>query len=186
VAEFARHLGISARRLTNIERGVRAPSLNLLLQISEKFQKPIAYFLAGAYVDKPYCRLTRAGQIRSDARLPGRAAPGCFAQGLLTPLARGFDGRGMDPFLVRLRSRKERPIRLRRHRGQEFIYVLNGSIKLVIRDSRVGAREEILSPGDSCFLDASLPHKFVEWAINPYGPTQADLIAVFWPGWRRP
>ena len=45
-----------------------------------------------------------------------------------------------------------------------------------------GAEEktEVLYPGDSLYLDSSVPHLLRGRSRNPYATTNAELIAVFW------
>lgn len=58
----------------------------------------------------------------------------------------------MQPLLVSLDPTDEKP-HLMTHKGEEFNYVLEGSIALVFGD-----REIILNAGDSIYFNSSLPH----------------------------
>lgn len=70
-------------------------------------------------------------------------------------------------------------VTLHEHHGQEFIYVLDGEVELV---TRVGEEEivEPLRPGDSVFLESSVPHLLRGRSRNPYAETSAQVIVVFW------
>jgi transcriptional regulator with XRE-family HTH domain/quercetin dioxygenase-like cupin family protein len=187
-AEFAERVGISARRLKTIEEGRGSISLQLLLHICGTFRKPYEYFLANAAtIERPFASVQRAPQLK---RQPPEApmAHRCFVGATLKPLASGFPSRGMQPHLVTLgRARAARPSRP--HRGEEFIYVLHGAVKIETRAN--GKRfEETLFPGDSCFIDASFPHRFLEVEFHALARTGAQVIAVMWnpgpPGSRAP
>lgn len=186
-AEFARHLGLSTRRLMNIEQGRRAMPLKLLLQICHTFRKPPHYFLAGTVVERPLISVSRAADIRRAADAAGAQPPvdlGCF-DGSFTPLSPGFGNVGMESHLVRLRagaavsSGLGAPRPLVTHAGQEFVYVLHGTVKL--ETTRQGdAVQEVLAPGDSCLIDAAVPHRFSQASFTPYDTAGAELLAVFW------
>lgn len=179
-AEFARHLGLSTRRLMNIEQGRRPMPLKLLLQICHTFRKPPHYFLAGTVVERPLFAVSRAADIRLAAERGTRppADLGCF-DGTFTSLTPGFGNVGMEPYLVRLRAGETRERPLVTHAGQEFVYVLHGTVKLTT--TRPGeTTNEVLAPGDSCLIDAAVPHGFSQASFTPYDTAGAELLAVFW------
>ncbi|MGH9347102.1 MAG: helix-turn-helix domain-containing protein [Vicinamibacterales bacterium] len=183
VADFARHLGISVRRLAKIERGQRPASLKLLIHICRTFRKPLEYFIASSVVERPFYRVRRADEIRRESRRgrveSGRPGSQCFANGVFTALAHEFGHRGMHPYLVRLNDGEPRASPMVGHAGQEFVYVVKGAVSLLTEhDGR--AVTETLFPGDSCFVDASVPHRFAGGRFNPYDGSGAQAIAVFW------
>ena len=67
-------------------------------------------------------------------------------------LAFNYIGRQFDPMVVDLEP-MENPPELVVHGGQEFNYVLKGTVQLVI-----GSREFILEAGDSAFFNPMTPH----------------------------
>ncbi|MGH9160752.1 MAG: helix-turn-helix domain-containing protein, partial [Vicinamibacteraceae bacterium] len=180
--EFARHLDISVRRLANIERGHRPVSLGLLLRMCHTFRKPMEYFIASTVVERPFYGIRRAKQVREGSRRSAVDADqgfGCFGDARLEALANGPPDRGMRPHLVRLSRRGARPAPLSQHAGQEFVYVLKGAVGLMTeRDD--GRLRETLFPGDSCFIDSSVPHRFVNARFNPYDGSGAEALAVSW------
>ncbi|MEG1743158.1 MAG: cupin domain-containing protein, partial [Clostridia bacterium] len=60
--------------------------------------------------------------------------------------------RDKEPMLVTISPDEKKP-QLVSHSGQEFNYVISGKIRIVI-----GAKELILSDGDSVYFDPSVPH----------------------------
>lgn len=69
-------------------------------------------------------------------------------------LAAGFVQRKADPFIVTVDPKpEETPIHLNTHAGQEFNYVLEGTLLLNIDE-----KELILNQGDSIYFDSSKPH----------------------------
>lgn len=67
-------------------------------------------------------------------------------------LAFNYIGRDFDPMIVNLAPAEKAP-ELVTHTGQEFNYVLEGTVQLVI-----GGREFLLQPGDSAFFNPQTPH----------------------------
>lgn len=67
-------------------------------------------------------------------------------------LAFNYIGRTFDPMIVDLEPMEKGPD-LVVHAGQEFNYVLEGTVQLVI-----GGREFLLEAGDSAFFDPMTPH----------------------------
>ena len=67
-------------------------------------------------------------------------------------LAFNYIGRQFDPMVVDLEP-MENPPELVVHSGQEFNYVLKGTVQLVI-----GSREFLLEAGDSAFFNPMTPH----------------------------
>ena len=68
------------------------------------------------------------------------------------PLASNYIGRQFDPMVVDLEP-METPPELVVHGGQEFNYVIEGTVQLVI-----GSREFFLHAGDSAFFNPQTPH----------------------------
>lgn len=69
-------------------------------------------------------------------------------------LAFNFANKMAEPFIVSVE--KDAPDAVKQahsHEGQEFDYVLEGILKIVL-----GGNELLLAPGDSVYYDSSLPH----------------------------
>lgn len=68
-------------------------------------------------------------------------------------LAANFMNRKADPYFVIVEPKEDPEISLNSHPGQEFNYVIEGLLKIVI-----GNNELILNPGDSVYFDSAIPH----------------------------
>lgn len=69
-------------------------------------------------------------------------------------LAYNFAQKKAEPFLVTIEpDRLNTPIDFNSHRGQEFNYVIEGSLKIIIND-----KELFLNEGDSIFFNSELNH----------------------------
>lgn len=86
-------------------------------------------------------------------------------------LASTFAGRLSEPFLVTVpydKDAEDKPITLSTHIGEEFDYVLRGSLKV-----QVGTHTEVLHAGDSVYYDSSQPHGMIAVGGEP-----CEFIAV--------
>jgi transcriptional regulator with XRE-family HTH domain len=179
-SDFAQSLGIGVRQLKELELGRRPLALDLLLRVCRELRKPPEYFLASTLVDRPFSYVLRASALASQPvqkRRVGDASRDPL--GAFKPLAQGFGNRGMYPYYVKLRPSQEAVPTLYENHGQEFAYVLNGEVTLHTLDE--GSRiTERLSAGDSCFLDSTVPHRFVGVELSPYEQSGAEVINVFW------
>jgi transcriptional regulator with XRE-family HTH domain/uncharacterized cupin superfamily protein len=183
--DFARELDISVRRLADVERGRRPVSIDLLLRACQRFRKPLEYFLSRTIVDPPFYFIQRAstiGQLPVQTRR--RLVDKGWAHTQFRSLAAGFSPRGMYPYYVKTHYVKTRDpgpddITLHEHHGQEFVYVLSGEVTLitVLDGKRVC---ETLTAGETCFLDSTVPHRFVGEGLSLYDDSSAELIDVYW------
>jgi transcriptional regulator with XRE-family HTH domain len=178
VTPCARHLGMSARRLVAIERGRKAVSVDSLLEMCHAFGKPVEYFLQGSLDVTPHYDLHRGLDLQhaTPKQRGARRRWPCVAAPRVVPLTT-LSGRRMTPALLRIAPGVVRP--LVRHAGQDFFYVLKGSVRVT---GQFGEREEvtILSAGESCFLDGSIPHAFEQTQVTPYESGEANVLAVSW------
>lgn len=176
IGQFARLLGTSPRRLSEIERGQKSVSVQFLLNVCHRCGKPLEHFLGGSVAPRPYCEVHRAGADRGGTAYQDAAAPPCVEAVVAVPLITAMPERGMSPFLVKV-SDGVQPPRLGRHSGQEFLFVLKGSIQLTtVEGDRLHV--DTLAPGDACFLDANAPHAFAQVRLRSYDGAPAEAIVV--------
>lgn len=81
-------------------------------------------------------------------------------------LAGGKSDRRMEPFIVTLHpAASDEPST---HDGEEFIYVLEGEMEVIIEGAR-----DVLRPGDAIYYDATASH-----LVRAYGDRPARILAV--------
>lgn len=145
VKEMAATCNISEEKYLEYESGNTDIPIGVLQNISKKYHVGLTTLLFG---DEPKMKsffLTRAGQGPAVERTKAYK---------YHALAAGFVGRKADPFIVTVEpAREDKPIPLNSHNGQEFNYVLEGRMLLVL-----GAHELTLNEGDSLYFDGTLPH----------------------------
>jgi len=141
--ELARASGTSAAHLSRVESGGRQPSLDGLLRLaaglgvpfSELFEEPDAPG-PGTVVRGAEAPFYEGEGMRFQPLVPQAGPEGIAAVRVVFPADR------MDP-------------EHHEHDGQEWLYVLEGRLRLTL-----GAERTVLEPGDAAFFDARLPHGF--------------------------
>jgi transcriptional regulator with XRE-family HTH domain len=146
VAELARQAGLSAGMLSKIENGMTSPSLDTLKALSAALQVPVTAFFR-RYEEERDATFVKAGQGLNIERRGTRA--GHQYQLLGHSLRRAL---AVEPYLITLTAESD-VFPVFQHEGIEFIYMLEGEVGY-----RHGARTYVLSPGDSLFFDADVPH----------------------------
>lgn len=77
----------------------------------------------------------------------------------ITNLAPKFRDKIAEPYFVRYEysaAQQNKPIHLSTHSGQEFDFILSGSLKV-----QIGDHTEILHEGDSIYYNSSIPHGMI-------------------------
>ncbi|AQA10777.1 helix-turn-helix transcriptional regulator [Streptomyces samsunensis] len=136
LAELAATTGVSESTLSRLESGQRRPSLELLLPLARIYDVPLDD-LVGA---------PRTGDPRIHLK-PVRRFGMTFV-----PLSRRPGGVHAFKMIIPARPEPLEPTP-QTHEGFEWLYVLNGRLRLVI-----GERDLTLPPGEAAEFDTSLPH----------------------------
>ena len=91
---------------------------------------------------------------------------------LIRDLAPRFSGKLAEPYIVRYEYDEEqqhKPIHTDVHSGQEFDYILSGSLRV-----QIGSHTEVLNAGDSILYDSGTPHGMI--AVNGEACTFLALV----------
>jgi mannose-6-phosphate isomerase-like protein (cupin superfamily) len=160
VETCAQDLAIPLATYREYESGVTDIPVSFLYQVAQKFQVELSSILTG---EEPRLRIysvTRGGRgVKVERRKDYD----------YQSLAFNFIDKKMEPFLITVEPRPEAaPIPLNVHPGQEFQYLLEGTLKIV-----VGGHEVVLAAGDSIYFDSSHPH-----GIQAIGSAPAKSVAV--------
>ncbi|MFF3856233.1 helix-turn-helix domain-containing protein [Micromonospora sp. NPDC002575] len=138
LAELSAVTGISVSTLSRLESGARRPTLEQLLPLARAHGVTLDDLVDAPPTGDPRIHLrpvTRHGMIM----LPlTRRAGGIQAYKLVIPAGGGR--REPDP---------------KTHEGYEWLYVLNGRLRMVL-----GERDLVLSPGEAAEFDTRVPHWF--------------------------
>ncbi len=142
--EFAEICGVTVERYRELESGNTEIPISVMFCLGKKFNIDLNTFLSGEDSHHVSYFVTR----KDKGIVVDRLADYHFES-----LAYGFANRLADPFLVTVNPGEIPVIHPTTHPGQEFNYVLEGSVRVMVGDSSV-----ILNEGDSIYFDSSLPH----------------------------
>mgnify|MGYP000850963537 FL=1 len=144
VEEVASMLKISVDEYMGYESGEHDIPIGFLNEFADKFNVDLTELLTG---NSP--KLHRYALVRNGKGISvERRAPYQYHS-----LAYNFINKKADPFLVTVLPGNNSSVSMSSHPGQEFNYVLEGSLMIVIE-----GKELILNKGDSLYFDATLPH----------------------------
>lgn len=160
--QVAKLAGIDPVRLKAYEDGSAVAPIGAVIQLSRVLGSKMEGLLHGGGTASEHLTLCRAGDS-----FGGEAAgteQGYAYASLTRP---GTAGHMMEPFLLTFDPAVEQPVPIT-HDGQEFCYILEGSIELYY-----DGHTYRLDQGDSVYLDSSRPHTF-----HGLGRTVARMLAV--------
>jgi len=154
--ELASRSSLSKSYLSRLEEGERQPSLAAILSIATAFGLPLNELFGGSH-DSGNCGIVRAG---SD---PLRQGNGLYYR----PLLSGDRASNLQPIHVIVPADRTGD-ELYCHEGEEWMYVIKGSLSLILASARYE-----LSTGDAAHFDARLPHR-----LAALGGRDAEIILV--------
>jgi transcriptional regulator with XRE-family HTH domain len=150
ITDVAATTGISASTLSRLESGGRRPNLELLLPLARVYGVALDELVGAPQTGDPRVHI-RPVRRHGMTHIPlSRRAGGVQAFKLIIP-ARVEDP---DP---------------KTHEGYEWLYVLDGRLRLVLGD-----QDLVLTPGEAAEFDTHLPH----WMASA-GPGPAELLVLF-------
>lgn len=141
--EMADHLNVSLETYEDYENGKVDVPASILFEIANKLNVSMSLLLTGEEPRMHIFSVTRKGEgVEVERR----------KQYLYQNLAGKFVHKKAEPFIVTVEPKEEKPS-VYSHPGQEFDYVLEGTLKLYIHDNEI-----VLEEGDSIFFDSSYGH----------------------------
>ncbi|MET9699809.1 helix-turn-helix domain-containing protein [Streptomyces sp. NPDC006529] len=143
--------GISKSTLSRLESGQRRPSLELLLPLAEAYRVPLDDLVGAPEVGDPRVRLTPRSLPHGGTSVALSRGPGPLQAFKMVIADRGAEP---DP---------------RTHEGYEWLYVLEGRLRLVLAD-----HDLVLGPGEVAEFDTRLPHWFTSADGRP-----VELLSLF-------
>ncbi|GAA1307405.1 XRE family transcriptional regulator [Saccharothrix xinjiangensis] len=159
LADLSATTGVSESTLSRLEGGQRRATLELLLPLARAYDVPLDDLVGAPRTGDPRIHLKplrRFGMV-------------------LVPLSRRPGGTQAFKVVIPARPEPLEPTP-QRHRGFEWLYVLNGRLRLV-----VGERDLTLPPGEFAEFDTSSPH----WLGSADGGA-VELLVLFGPDGVRP
>jgi len=164
--DISSRTGIDVATLNRMESNEILPPLGQLIKLGKALDMKMGYFISPG-VDKPVT-VVRKGQGQAVARY-GKKKSQQFGY-TYESLAPEKADRMMEPFIVTLLPTDVEEFSA--HDGQEFIYVLEGDMKV-----RIGDRTETLHPGDAIYYDSNQPH-----LVKAATKAKTIILAVLYTG----
>jgi transcriptional regulator with XRE-family HTH domain len=163
--DVAQRTGFSESLISQIEAGEVLPPLGDLVKLARALEMKMGYFLAQGE-SKPYAVVRKTNRKPVSRYGSQKTIRYGYSYESLAPEKRE---RNMEPFLVTLEpTSADEPQST--HDGEEFIFVLDGEIEVLLGENR-----EVLSPEDSIYYDSSLPHR-----VRSHGERSARILAVLY------
>ncbi len=164
--DMAELTGYSSALLSQIENHMVSPPLGALIKIAKALEVKVGAFF-GDDPREPFA-LVRKDERKHVSRFASKegVSYGYSYESL------GFDkkGRHLEPFLVTLEPATLKSEKLSSHDGEEFIFVLEGEMEVILN-----RHKDVLYPGDSIYYDSTIPHK-----VQGHKEAPARILAVIW------
>jgi transcriptional regulator with XRE-family HTH domain len=142
--EMAEKLGRTGQDVIRFESGETEIPVGYLLDVSRLCKVDLTTLISGREPHLKSYALVRKGEGFSVDRRKDYD---------YKSLGYKFAGREMEPFFIRVPPKSGDEMNEVRHRGQEFIYMLEGRLEL-----RINGEPLILEPGDSLYFNSESPH----------------------------
>jgi transcriptional regulator with XRE-family HTH domain len=152
LADLSATTGISVSTLSRLESGQRRPTLELLLPLARAYGVQIDELIGAPPTGDPRIHLRPITRDRMTVVPLTRRPGGLQAYKLIIPASRH-------------RSTPE----LKTHEGYEWMYVLNGRLRLILAD-----RDLVLTPGEAAEFDTRVPHWFASADSTP-----VEILSLF-------
>ncbi|WP_329036891.1 helix-turn-helix domain-containing protein [Streptomyces sp. NBC_01725] len=154
LADLAAVTGVSESTLSRLESGLRRATLELLLPLARTYNVPLDDLVGAPRTGDPRIHLKpvrRFGMI-------------------FVPLSRRPGGTQAFKMIIPARPEPLEPTP-QTHEGFEWLYVLNGRLRLLL-----GERDVTMSPGEAAEFDTHVPH----WLGSADGGA-VELLILFGP-----
>lgn len=162
VEQMAEALEVSVDDYRKYEGGEVDMPISFLVKIGEVFHVDMTEMLTGEAPRLNVLSVTRAGKGQEINRKD---------QYVYKNLAYNFVHRKIEPLYVTVAPDVNKTLTPNSHDGQEFDYILSGTMHIVI-----GKHDVTLHPGDSVYYDSSAPH-----AMEAVGDEPVHFLAMVIP-----
>lgn len=142
---LAAETGFTKGYLSKVEKSVKAPPVSTMGIIARALSVNISTLLGESSPASSIC-LVRKGER------PQITRPGSSIEYSYEAVAHKFKNKAMDPFILTLPVNPKKRA-LYQHKGQELLFVLEGTMKF-----RHGSEDFIAEEGDCVYFDSSIPH----------------------------
>jgi len=164
--EMADSTGFSTALLSQMENHLVSPSLGTIIKLAKALGLRVGDFL-GETEGEPFT-IVRKDERKHISRFASKEGVkyGYSYESL------GFEkkNRHMEPFIVTLEPATVKTSKTSVHDGEEFIFVLEGEMEVIL-----GNHTDVLYPGDSIYYDSNIPHR-----VQCHQDKVARILAVLY------
>jgi transcriptional regulator with XRE-family HTH domain len=166
IRDLSSRTGVDINALKRTESGEMIPALGQLVRIGRALDMKMGYFISPG-IDR-LMTIVRKNERQPISRYGETKSTqyGYFYESLAPEKA----NRLMEPFVITLMPTDQEEFS--NHAGQEFLYVLEGEMKV-----QVGDHVEFLKPGDAVYYDSNQPH-----LVKCVGSNITKVLAVLYTG----
>jgi quercetin dioxygenase-like cupin family protein len=152
-------LGIAVETYREYESGMLDIPVGFLYEVANRFGVELTAILTGEGPKlHTYCLVRKGKGVSVDRRNPYK----------YHSLAYNFIHKKAEPFLVTVEPGQDDPIHFNSHPGQEFNYVMEGTMMICIDGHQL-----TLNEGDSLYFDSSCSH-----GMKALGDKPARFLAI--------
>ena len=158
--------GFSTALLSQMENHLVSPSLGTIIKLAKALGVRVGDFL-GETQGEPFS-IVRKDERKKVSRFASKDGVkyGYSYESL------GFEkkDRHMEPFIVTLEPATIKSAKTSVHEGEEFIFVLEGEMEVILEN-----HTDVLYPGDSIYYDSTIPHR-----VQCHQDKIAKILAVLY------
>ena len=153
IDDVSERTNLSAAGIESIEKGELIPGLTPLIKIARVLGVRLGTFMDDQENLGPV--LVRGSDERDKKSVTRFSERNNAVSSDLDfySLAQNKADRHMEPFVIDIYPQSEEDVKLSRHEGEEFIYVLSGNVEIIY-----GKDKYELQPGDSIYYDSIVAH----------------------------
>jgi len=171
IEEVAERSGVSSEQIERIENDIQLPSLAPLIKIARALGVRLGTFLDDHTELGPVVNRAKDIENQGVIRFTNDSTV-ARTHMQYHSLSQDKAGRHMEPFMIDIEASEQNEFKLSSHEGEEFIYVLEGSIEIIY-----GKEKYTLGAGDSIYYDSIVAHH----VHAPSGATAKILGVVYTP-----
>ena len=166
VAELAERTGLSVEQIERIENNIDIPSLAPLIKIARALGVRLGTFLDDQ--DEVGAVVCRKEELNNSTISFSNNAMNARTHMQYHSLSNSKADRHMEPFIININAMNDADFVLSSHEGEEFIYVMEGTMEI-----SYGQSSYLLNEGDSIYYDSIVPHH-----VHAYQGQEAKILAV--------
>ena len=166
IEQLAEQSQCHADQMRQIEDGALVPSLTPLMEISRALGVRLGTVLDDDSIEGPV--IFKSTESPNVLRFSGKDPQATSSNLDFYSMGAGKRDRHMEPFLIDVKPRSGETPPLSAHEGEEFIFVIEGSIQI-----NYGKNTYQLETGESIYYDSVVPHD-----VHAMGDANARILAV--------